>query len=151
MTLIHDVDLAQWVTGSDFCSVLARRSGGAVYRSMTAVCATTATGVTCDLRTAWTFADGDLPPDRLEVVGDRGSVELIVGQALHVYAEGRRTDYAPAAVDDPVRNEQDHFLACVRDRSRPRALGLPQALAGLKLADAAIKSLRLNREVVLSE
>src|SRR5208282_936505 len=25
MTLIHDVDLAQWVTGSDFRSVLARR------------------------------------------------------------------------------------------------------------------------------
>ena len=28
MTLIHDIDLAQWVTGSAFRSVLARRSGG---------------------------------------------------------------------------------------------------------------------------
>ena len=54
--------------------------------------------------------------------GDRGSVELTVGQALHVYAEGRRMDYAPAAADDPLRNEQDHFLACVRDRSCARAL-----------------------------
>ncbi len=98
-----------------------------------------------------TFVDGDLPPDHLEVVGDRGSVELIVGQVLHVYAEGRRTDYALVAADDPLRNEQDHFLTCVRDRSRARALDLPQALAGLKLADAAIESLRLNREVVLSE
>jgi predicted dehydrogenase len=151
MTLIHDVDLAQWATGSDFDSVLARRSGGTGCRSMTAICATTTTGVACDLRTAWTFADGDLPPDHLEVVGDRGSVELIVGQALHVYAEGRRTDYALAAADDPLRNEQDQFLACVRDRSRARALDLPQALAGLKLADAATASLRLNREVVLSE
>jgi predicted dehydrogenase len=150
MTLIHDVDLAQWVTGSDFRSVLARRSGGAGYRSMTAVCATTTRGVTCDLRTAWTFAEGDLPHDRLEVVGDRGSVELIVGQALHVYAEGRRTDYALAAADDPLRNEQNHFLACVRDRSRARALDLSDALAGLKLADAAIESLRLNGEVILS-
>src|SRR5271165_5130058 len=35
MTLIHDIDLAQWITGSDFRSVLARRSGGAGYRSMT--------------------------------------------------------------------------------------------------------------------
>ena len=51
--------------------------------------------------------------------------------------------YALAAADDPLRNEQDHFLACVRDRSRARALDLPQALAGLKLADAAIESLRL--------
>jgi predicted dehydrogenase len=150
MTLIHDVDLAQWVTGSDFRSVLARRSGGAGYRSMTAVCATTTTGVPCDLRTAWTFAEGDLPHDRLEVVGDRGSVELVVGQALHVYAEGRRMDYALAAADDPLRNEQNHFLACVRDRSRARALDLSDALAGLKLADAAIESLRLNGEVILS-
>jgi predicted dehydrogenase len=150
MTLIHDVDLAQWVTGSDFCSVLARRSGGAGCRTMTAVSATTVSGVACDLRTAWTFADGDLPPDQLEVVGDRGSVELTVGQALHVYAEGRRTDYDLVAADDALRNEQDHFLACVRDRSRPRALDLPQALAGLKLADAAIESLRLNRELTLS-
>jgi predicted dehydrogenase len=150
MTLIHDVDLALWVTGSDFRSVLARRSRGVGYRSMTTVSATTATGVACDLRTAWTFADGELPPDRLEVVGDRGSVELTLGQALHVHAEGRRIAHAPAAGDDPLRNEHDHFLACVRDRSRAPAIDLPQALAGLRLADAAIESLRLNREVILS-
>ena len=38
-------------------------------------------------------------------------------------------------------------------RARPvahAALDLLQALAGLRLADAAIESLRLNREVVLS-
>ena len=99
MTLIHDVDLAQWVADSKFRSVLARRSPDDGYRSMTAVSATTTTGVICDLRTAWTFADGDLPPDCLEVVGDRGSAELIVGHALHVYAEGRRTNARPAQED----------------------------------------------------
>ena len=142
MTLIHDIDIAQWVTGSDFHSVVARRSEGVGYRSMTAVSATTATGAICDLRTAWTFTDGDLPPDRVEVVGDRGSVELTVGAGLDVYAEGRRTRFPAAAGDDPLRNEQDHFLACVRDRSQAPALTLSQALIGLKLADAAIESLR---------
>ena len=150
MTLIHDIDFAQWVTSSDFHSVLARRSEGLGYRSVTAVSATTATGIICDLRTAWTFADGDLPPDRLEVVGDRGSVELVVGRALDVYAEGRDTSYPAAEGNDPLRNEQDHFLACVRDRSQTPALNLSQALAGLKLADAAIESLRLSREIILS-
>jgi predicted dehydrogenase len=150
MTLIHDIDLALWATGSGFRTVLARRSGGPSYRSMTALMATTATGVTCDLRTAWTFADGDLPPDRLEAVGNRGSVELTVGEALQVYAEGHHTAYPPAEADDPLRNEQDHFLACVRDRSRAPALDVSDALAGLKLADAAIESLSLNREVILS-
>jgi predicted dehydrogenase len=150
MTLIHDIDLAQWITGSDFRSGLARRSGGRGHRSMTAVSATTVTGVLCDLRTAWTFAGGDLPPDRVEVVGDRGSVELVVGRALHVYAEGQLATYPAAEADDPLRNEQDHFLACVRDRSQTPALNLEQALAGLRMADAAIESLRLEREVILS-
>jgi hypothetical protein len=49
-----------------------------------------------------------------------------------------------------LRNEQDHFLVCVRDQSRARALDLPQAIAGLKLADAALESLHLNREVTLA-
>jgi predicted dehydrogenase len=66
MTLIHDIDLAQWIRGSDFRSALTRRSGGVGYRSMTAVSATTATGVTCDLRTAWTFAAGESPPTALK-------------------------------------------------------------------------------------
>jgi predicted dehydrogenase len=142
MTLIHDIDVAQWITGSDFHSVVARRSEGVGYRSMTAVSATTASGVICDLRTAWTFPDGEAPPDRVEVVGDRGSVELTVGTGLDVYAEGHRTSYPAAGADDPLRNEQDHFLACVRDRSLAPALTLSQALVGLKLADSAIESLR---------
>jgi predicted dehydrogenase len=142
MTLIHDIDIAQWVTGSDFHSIATRRSEGVGYRSMTAVSATSATGVICDLRTTWTFTDGELPPDRVEVVGDRGSVELVVGAGLDVYAEGRRTHYPEASPDDPLRNEQDHFLRCVRDRSQTPALTLSQALVGLTLADAAIESLR---------
>jgi predicted dehydrogenase len=142
MTLIHDIDVAQWVTGSDFHSVVGRRSEGVGYRSMTAVSATTATGVICDLRTAWTFTNGEAPPDRVEVVGDRGSVELTVGAGLDVYADGRRTSYPAAGTDDPLRNEQDHFLACVRDRSAAPALTLSQALVGLKLANAAIESLQ---------
>jgi len=117
---------------------------------MTAVSATTVNGITCDLRTAWTFEDGELPPDRVEVVGVRVSVELIVGHTLRVYAGGYRTDYPPAKADDPLRNEHDHFLACVRDRSQAPALGVAQALAGLRLADAAMESLRLNQEVFLS-
>ena len=142
MTLIHDIDVAQWITGSDFHSVAARRSKSVDFRSMTAVSATTASGVICDLRTAWTFPDGEAPPDRVEVVGDRGSVELTVGAGVEVCAEGRRTSYPASGADDPLRNEQDHFLACVRDRSMAPALTLSQALVGLKLADAAIESLR---------
>jgi hypothetical protein len=41
-----------------------------------------------------------------------------------------------------------HSVRDLRDRNvRLRALDLPQALAGLKLNDAALESLRLDREV----
>ncbi len=142
MTLIHDIDIAQWVTNSDFHSVVARRSEGVGYRSMTAVSAIAGNGALCDLRTAWTFTSGDVPPDNVEVVGDRGSVELTVGRGLEVFAEGRCTSYPADHDDDPLRNEHDHFLACVRDRSQAPALTPSQALIGLKFADAAIESLR---------
>lgn len=148
MTLVHDIDLAQWMTGASFRSVVARRVGRG-FHSMTATSAMTTAGVVCDLRTAWTFADGDLPPDRLEVVGDRGSVELIAGRALQVYAKGVRGDF-PIEADDPLRNEHDHFLSCVRDRSRALALDLSEAIIGLKLADAAMESLRSDREAIVS-
>jgi predicted dehydrogenase len=149
MTLIHDIDLAQWVTGSSFRSVLAHRSAGD-FRSMTAARAIATTGVICDLRTAWTFPGADLPADRLEVVGDRGGVELTVGRSIEVHAEGRRTEHPCDGADDPLKNEQDHFLACVRDRALKPALNLDDALAGLKLADAALESLRTGIEVVVS-
>jgi predicted dehydrogenase len=83
-----------------------------------------------------------LPPDHVEAVGNRGSVELVVGRGLGVYAAGSRTGYPAAEADDPLRNEHDHFLACVRDRTQAPAVALSQALIGLKLADAAIQSLR---------
>jgi predicted dehydrogenase len=150
MTMIHDIDLAQWVTGANFRSVFAHRSA-AGFRSLTAACAVTTTGVICDLRTAWTFTDGDLPPDQLEVVGDRGSVELTLGRGLQLHTDGRRTVDPWDGADDPLRNEHDHFLACVRDRSRTPAIDLSDAFAGLKLADAAIESLRVNGEVIVPE
>jgi predicted dehydrogenase len=147
MTLVHDIDLAQWITQSRFNSVLARRSAGPGFRSLTSLSATTRSGAICDLRTAWTFIDGVLPADRLEVVGERGSVELLVGVALRVHDSGRREDIPALADDDPLSNEQDRFFACVRERSRPRALGLEEAIDGLRLADAALGSLRLGRPV----
>jgi predicted dehydrogenase len=150
MTLIHDIDLARWITGSNFHSVLARRSPGPGFRSMTAISATTASGVTCELRTAWTFPGGDAPADRLEVVGSSGSVELVVGQGVRMCSGAQTTDYRADSADDPLRNEQDHFFACVADRTRTPALGLSEAIEGLKLAEAAMQSLRLHRETTVS-
>ncbi len=150
MTLVHDIDLAQWVTGAEFDEAHADRVGGPGFRSMTALRATTSTGVVCELRTTWTFDVGEAPPDLLEAVGDRGSVELTVGKGVTLYCEGRIVTYATIEGDDALRNEHDHFLARVRDRSLAPAVGLAEALVGLKLADAAMESLRERRVVAIN-
>ena len=101
-------------------------------------------GAVCDLRTAWTFTDGALPPDRFEVVGDRGSIELELDRSLVHFAEGRRQPLDLAAGDDALANEQGHFMACLRDRSLKPALTLRDAAAGLRLAEAVMQSLAAN-------
>jgi predicted dehydrogenase len=152
LTLIHDIDLARWVAGSDFSSVLARRlSSGPRSRSITVGYAMTLNGVACDLRTSWTFTSGDLPRDRLEVVGERGSVELVVEESLQVHCGGQRIHFLPSEGDDPLSNEHDHFLSRVRNRSLEPTVDLRQAIAGLRLADAMTQSLGTGREVFLSD
>jgi predicted dehydrogenase len=147
MTMIHDIDLALWIAGSPFRTVRARRTGDDPFRSLTVANATTESGVICDLRTTWTFSGEALPLDRVEAVGDRGSVELEVGRPLRLYADGRMTEIPLVPGDDMLANEHDHFLDCLRERKAKPALTLDDALNGLKLADAILESLRLEREV----
>lgn len=149
MTMIHDIDLAVWIAQSPFRSVRAHRSGDDIFRSLTAANAITDSGLICDLRTAWTFSAEGLPPDRIEVVGDRGSVELEVGHSLRLFMDGRTTDIPLAQIDDMLANEHDHFLDCLRAREIRPALTLRDALDGIRLADAILKSLRLERDVRL--
>jgi len=147
MTLIHDIDLALWLAGSSFRSAQAHRQPGNGFRSITAATGVTETGVICDLRTAWTFASGDLPPDRVEVLGDAGSVELELGRGLSHFSEGKRREVALVPADDALANEQTHFLDCLRDPKRKSALTLQDAAHGLRLAEALLQSIRTGRAV----
>jgi predicted dehydrogenase len=148
MTMIHDIDLALWIAGSPFRSARAWRSGGG-FRSLTTATAVTESGAICELQTAWTFTPGETPPDRVEVVGETGSIELDTGHGLVLHAEGRRSLISLAMNDDALANEHDHFFACLRDRNAAPALTLRDAMAGLRLAGALCDSLRDCRNVRL--
>jgi predicted dehydrogenase len=150
MTLIHDIDLALWLGGAPFRSAQAHREPTGL-RSITVATGNTETGIICDLRTAWTFASGDLPPDRVEVVGDRGSVELELGRSLSLFSEGSRRDQALDPADDALANEQTHFLDCLRDPARAPALALDDAAAGLRLAEGLLQSIALGQPVEIGE
>lgn len=149
MTLIHDIDLAAWIARSPFRHTRAWRSGRDGACALTSASAVTDSGIICNLRTAWTFTTGDLPPDRVEVVGETGSIELDTGRDLVLHAQGRRTIIPLVQGDDALANEQEHFFACLRDRNRSPALTLEDAAAGIQLAEAICESLREGREVAL--
>lgn len=151
MTMIHDIDLVSWIARSPFRTVRAWRSGAEGACSLTAASAVTDSGVICDLRTAWTFPPGDLPPDRVEVVGETGSIELDTGHGLFLHSQGRRTIIPRVQDDDALANEQDHFITCLRDRSKIPALTLSDAAVGLRLADAIRVSIREGREIVIDK
>jgi predicted dehydrogenase len=146
MTLVHDIDLALWFAGAPFRSARAYRKPGG-FRSMTVATCVTRSGIICDLRTAWTFAAGELPADRVEVVGDQGSVELELGRGLSLFSGGTRQAIALDPTDDALANEQAHFLDCLRDPARKPALTLGDAAAGLRLAEALLQSIDTGRSV----
>jgi predicted dehydrogenase len=146
-TLIHDVDLAVWLTQELFRTAHSHRTGGPSFRSLTTADLETKSGVRCHLRTTWTFDSGTLPPDRLEVVGDRGSIELEVGVGLTLYAEGQSKSLPLVADDDPLANEHSYFLSQIRGKSTPKAITMAEAIRGLKVSDAILDALRTKSEV----
>jgi predicted dehydrogenase len=151
MTMIHDIDLALWFAGEPFRSAQSHRQPAGDFRSMTAATCITQNGIICNLRTAWTFGLGDEPPDRVEVVGDRGSVELEPGRSFVQFAGGSKREVGVVGEDDALTNEQAHFLECLRDPSHKPALTLEDASHGLQLAGALMKSIETGRNVELSQ
>jgi predicted dehydrogenase len=119
-----------------------------VQRSETLMTASDDKGAVWRLSTAWTFPQESCPPDRIEVIGERGSVEMEVGGAIHVYgAAPRQIDVSGADPDQPLRSELAYFVECIHAGREPTVVTLADAVAGLRTADAAIASLTSGETV----
>lgn len=149
MTMIHDIDLVVWITGATAVEVTAHRRPAKLQRSETIITATDSKGAIWRLATAWTFP-GQSPPDRIEVVGERGSVELEAGHHIRQYGTiSRRLDLSGLDLDEALRAELSYFLQCIRGRERPRVVTLQDAVVGLSVAKAAMTSLQTQAIVRL--
>lgn len=141
MTMIHDIDLAIWIAGAGPTSAFASRRPSGTSRSETLATMVGDSGAVWRLATAWTFAAESCPPDRIEVVGERGSVELDVDGAISVFgATQRRIDIA-VDYDAALRAEHTHFVECIRSGEPPTAVTLGEAIDGLAIAEAVLASL----------
>ena len=141
MTMIHDIDLALWLDrGGRAISAVASRHPANTFRSLTSARIESSTGVTWHVATAWLHTGAQCPPDRVEIVGSKGSAELVVGSHLEVFAgPGRRIADDPAA--DPLRAELDCFLAGVRSGASTAPVTPQDALNGLIAAEMVLQAM----------
>ena len=143
MTMMHDIDLCHWITGARIRDLLAARRPPGLSRSETVMTATDDSGAVWRLSTAWVFPTGSCPPDRIEVIGERGSVELEVGGAIRLYATAPwESDLSKVDPDQPLATELAYFVECIRSHQPPETVTLADALAGLATAEAVLASLR---------
>ena len=148
MTMIHDIDLAHWITGANAMDVLAFRRPAGISRSETTMTATDTGGAVWRLSTAWTFPQASCPPDRIEVIGERGSVELEMGAVIRCHGPApREIDIGAEDPDQPHVSELTYFAECIRSGARPSVVTLADAAAGLATADAVRTSLGTGARV----
>lgn len=141
MTMIHDIDLALWLTGAEASHVQALRSPDGAQRSQTLLTAKGGKGALWSLATSWTYP-GEAAPDRIEIVGERGGIDFETGAYIRQYGDKPRDiDLTGQGPDDSLFNEVSHFVSCIRSRARSSIVTARDALAGLKIAEAALISL----------
>ena len=140
MTMIHDIDLALWFDGGCPVSVSATRLPKGTSHSLTTARLVSSSGAVWQVSTAWLHPGPDCPPDRVEIVGTRGSAELEVGSHIDVYGE-TRWRIEVGELDDPLRTELECFLAGIR-AGRSHAPVTPEhAQNGLIAAEMIIREL----------
>jgi len=148
MTMVHDIDLAIWITGAKLASVLAIRRPEGTARSETLITGTDTRGSVWHISNAWTYPTPDALPDRLEVVGGQGGVELELGRSIRVCgATSRDIDLRAGAPDDMLLAELSYFCRCIAEGRKPEVVTLEDARSGLEAADAILESLRTGEVV----
>jgi predicted dehydrogenase len=147
MTMVHDIDLAVWMSGSRAVrvSALGRRapdpheawpsSGAEPPPRLLWATVEAQDGSVWSLRVSWLLPDGEALSDRFEVFGAAG---VDVAESFG----------APAALGAGIEAEVAHFCACMRDGRCSDVVGLDEAAHGIAVAEAVIASSRAGGAVV---
>lgn len=150
MTMVHDIDLTLWITGGELQSVLALRRPRDTFRSETLITGADSAGAMWHISNAWTVPTTDIPPDRVEIVCERGSVEMELGIAIRVFGKApREIDLRSEPPDDMLATELTAFIDGVRRGAHPGVVTLNDARNGLRATDAILRSLATNGVVTL--
>lgn len=158
LTCVHDIDLALWVSRSSVTRVRAieHRVPGDPQPDIVWAQAELASGAIASFATAYLH-----PPDaavttsdRFEVYGTQGvAVVDLTTPELLVHAGGTRAPDWLIGIGDgtgAMLEEVRHFTELVRGRAAP-VVTVDEALAGIRVADAIVRSASTGRTVRLAD
>jgi predicted dehydrogenase len=145
MTLVHDIDLALWMTGARASRVSAQQRGGGGATSALLVWAQVEAtdGSVWSLRTSWVLPEGAGIADRLEIFGTEGAAVLELQPNLAVFTatvDARDTGLNFDATLEALDTEVNHFCSCVRAGTASDIITLQEASDGILIAEAIIAS-----------
>lgn len=148
MTMIHDIDLAIWLTGSVPFGATAREITVS-YRSQPLVVwaeAETTDGTALSFQVSWSLARGSIP-DSLEAVGQEGAISLSLSPRVEdLSPDGSALDdcLTPVVGHGALREEVRHFIDAIRFGSTPSVVTIEEALAGIRFAESVIEAAKRN-------
>jgi predicted dehydrogenase len=148
LTCVHDIDLALWLTGSRVTRVraLEHRVPGHAQPDIVWAQAELASGAIATFATAYLHPPdvAVLTSDRLEVYGTGGVATVDLSQPPLVVHAG--PSVAPdwlLGLDDgkgAMLTEVAHFVECLRAGRPSPVIGVEEALEGIRVADAIVRS-----------
>lgn len=149
MTMIHDLDLALWLTGATPARVSARQievPGRAQPLAVWAEVETDDDGPVLSFQVSWSLARGGLP-DALEIVGETGALALGLASRVDDFSvDGSAADDAltPDAAHGALAEEIRVFVDALRFGREPDAVTLDEALTGIDLAARIVADAELH-------
>lgn len=169
-TIIHDIDLAVWFTGSRCAKVYAvqRFISGHKFPDACMALLQFESGAICSLETSWLVPDrgpanvltetwhGTIDAE-LEAIGTRQSARLrLLESGLQIWTD-EITKHPESAlwpevygqVAGALREEDAHFIDCVSSGRPSSVASVDDAVEGLRIAEAIIQSAESGREVTL--
>jgi len=169
-TIIHDIDLAIWYTGSLATKVYAveRHISGLTFPDACIAIVQFANGSICALETSWLVPDrspanvltdtwhGTIDAE-LEIVGTRQSARLrILESGLQIWTDEVTKHPEPGLwpevygqIAGALREEDAHFIECVRSGNPSTVTSVDDAVEGLRIAEAIMESAATGREVII--
>jgi predicted dehydrogenase len=150
MTMIHDIDLALWLSGSRAERVVASGLGARSLGGPPSVVwahVQNAVGGVWSLRTSWLLSDETPTADRLEVYGSDGILMLELRPTVTLLGDRLEAidhELTPVVEKGAIGAEVDHFCACLRTQTAPTRVTLADAQHGVEVAEAIVNSVATN-------